>query len=311
MFYDTEPQARDAVSCKYELKKKEIGEGSYSRVFEAKNKKTGGYYAVKQYQKRLVYGMEEELQREFDILKVVSREHANILTLVDYFETKHCFYLVTGLAKGGELFSHIIDKGKLLEKETKDILRSVLLATKFLHSKKIVHRDLKPENILFSTKNLDDAKGIVVADFGLARHLPDPSLRIHDVCGTLSYMAPEMFDTKLGHSFSVDIWALGVMTYFMLGGFLPFDCETDQETKNAIKTRDFGFDWYPEYWDPVSQDAKDFINSCLELDSYNRINATNSLNHKFLSGDESKAVILDLTPSPVRPLHHHTSSYVQ
>jgi serine/threonine protein kinase len=52
------------------------------------------------------------------------------------------------LVKGGDLFDRIIDKGKYSESEAREVMRMLLAAVKYLHSKGIVHRDLKPENIL-------------------------------------------------------------------------------------------------------------------------------------------------------------------
>lgn len=52
------------------------------------------------------------------------------------------------LVKGGDLFDRIIDKGRYSEPEAREVMRMLLEAVKYLHSKGIVHRDLKPENIL-------------------------------------------------------------------------------------------------------------------------------------------------------------------
>ncbi|CAK7895864.1 calcium/calmodulin-dependent protein kinase I [[Candida] anglica] len=287
--------------CKYTLKKRVIGTGSYSSVFEAKNKVTGMHYAIKQYSKKMVYGMEDMLLSELHVLKKISRSHPNILTLVDHFETSQNLYLVTDLARGGELFDRIVNgpNQRVSEQETIETIRTLLSAVEYLHSNRIIHRDLKAENLLYQSKS-SRSSNILVADFGLARILKNGE-KLHDLSGTLSYMAPEILDRSKGHSFEVDLWAVGVITYFMLCGYMPFDCETDDETMEAIKIADYRYD-PPEYWDHISSNAKDFIDKCFIVDPKERITDSQALKHPFLQNKISnsspqKRSMLDRTSS--------------
>ncbi|KAK6889889.1 Calcium/calmodulin-dependent protein kinase cmkB [Candida tropicalis] len=261
----------------YILSKKPLGDGSYSVVFECKNSTTGRHYAAKKYSKRLMYGNETMLKNEFEILKQVSLSHVNILSLIDYFETEDNLYLITDLARGGDLWNKVSAEGRLDEDTVKRILKQLVKSVEFLHCHNIVHHDIKAENIFFLSS---DHKNILLGDFGLARIL-NSNEKMHDVSGTLSYMAPEMFDREQGYSFPIDIWAIGVVAYFMLGGYMPFDCDDDEETKDAIKNRKYLFE--PEdYWTDLSSDAREFISSCLQLDPSKRPKAEQLLYHPFL-----------------------------
>lgn len=83
---------------------------------------------------------------------------------------------------------------------------------------KVIHRDLKLGN-LFLSGNLH----IKLGDFGLAARLDYDTDRRHTVCGTPNYLAPEVLSSKIGHSYEVDIWSLGVVIYVMVVGKPPFE----------------------------------------------------------------------------------------
>lgn len=267
------------LPCPYILSKSFLGTGSYANVYECKNTITGTHYAAKRFEKRLIYGHELMLQREFQVLKAVLNEHRNILLMVDYFETSDYFFLVTDLATGGELFERITKapEGKLSVGETQKILAKLLSALAHLHKNGVAHRDIKSENILFSSRN---SSLLLLADFGHAIILK-PGELAESTGGTLSYLAPEVV-SRHGHSFPVDLWAVGVLTYFMLSGYMPFDCDTDEETKELILKADYVFD-PPEYWDHIPQTAKDFISKCFVVDPQARITAQNALEHPFVA----------------------------
>ncbi|KZZ94409.1 calmodulin-dependent protein kinase [Moelleriella libera RCEF 2490] len=206
--------------------------------------------------------------------------HQNILTLVDYFETMNNLYLVTDLALGGELFDRICRKGSYYESDAADLIRATLSAVAYLHDHGIVHRDLKPENLLFRTP--EDNADLLIADFGLSRIMDEEKFHVlTTTCGTPGYMAPEIFK-KTGHGKPVDLWALGVITYFLLCGYTPFDRDSDFEEMQAILNADYSFTPV-DYWRGVSSHAKDFIRRCLTVDHTTRITAHEALQHAFVA----------------------------
>jgi polo-like kinase 1 len=84
---------------------------------------------------------------------------------------------------------------------------------KFLHSNRIIHRDMKLGNLF-----LNEKMEIKIGDFGLATKLEFEGEKKRTICGTPNYIAPEVLDGKVGHSFEVDIWSLGVIIYTLLIG---------------------------------------------------------------------------------------------
>lgn len=223
-----------------------------------------------------------QVRNEIAILKKVSMGHQNILTLVDYFETMNNLYLVTDLALGGELFDRICRKGSYYESDAAELIRATLSAVAYLHDHGIVHRDLKPENLLFRTP--EDNADLLIADFGLSRIMDEEQFHVlTTTCGTPGYMAPEIFK-KVGHGKPVDVWALGVITYFLLCGYTPFDRRSDFEEMQAILNAEYKFE-PAEYWSGVSDSAKDFIRRCLTVDPNRRMTAHEALQHAFVAGD--------------------------
>jgi calcium/calmodulin-dependent protein kinase I len=153
--------------------------------------------------------------------------------------------------------------------------------------------DLKPENLLFRTK-AEDAD-IMIADFGLSRIMDDDKLsQLTEICGTPGYMAPEIFK-RTGHGKAVDLWAVGVITYFLLCGYTPFDRDTPKEESEAIIAGAYKFE-PAEYWQGVSETARAFVRACLTVDPAQRPTAADALAHAWLADERPHFV-----PDPESP----------
>lgn len=291
---------QSTVPCQYRTGKT-LGSGTYAIVKEAIHIHTGKYYACKVINKKLMHGREHMVRNEIAVLKRISSGHPNIVTLHDYFETTHNLYLCFDLCTGGELFDRICAKGNYYEADAAALVRTILQAVKYIHDAGIVHRDLKPENLLFRTQ-AEDAD-IMIADFGLSRVMEEEKLNmLTEICGTPGYMAPEIFK-KTGHSKPVDIWAMGVITYFLLAGYTPFDRDSQQLEMEAIIAGDYKFE-PEEYWENVSETAKDFVRQCLTIDQANRPTAGEALGHKWLSDPTAHFVTDKEGVAPVDLLPH-------
>lgn len=275
----TAGQKPATVPCAYKTGRT-LGQGTYAVVKEAVHIESGKYYACKVISKSLMRGREHMVRNEIAALKRVSVNHKGIVSLVDYFETMNNLYLVTDLCEGGELFDRICQRGNYYEKDAAQIVRTVLEAVKYLHDNGIVHRDLKPENLLFRDKTPNS--DLLIADFGLSRMVDDEKMAaLSTTCGTPGYMAPEIF-TKQGHGMPVDMWAIGVITYFLLCGYTPFDRESGVEEMQAIIHADYKFE--PEvYWKDVSETARDFIRRLLTINPDERMTVTEALAHPWIA----------------------------
>ena len=90
----------------------------------------------------------------------------------------------------------------------------------YIHNKNIYHRDLKLENIMVKL-NGQKVEECLLIDFGFAIKVND-SYKEKNLCGTLNYMAPEIFERNVKHGSQIDIWALGVILYKLVTDEFPF-----------------------------------------------------------------------------------------
>jgi serine/threonine protein kinase len=131
-----------------------------------------------------------------------------------------------------------------------------------MHKKNIAHRDIKPENILMESKNTDNTN-LKITDFGFAKCYDPQEGGLTETLGSPLYMAPEIIK-KLEYDCSVDIWALGVLTYIMLCGKPPFKGRSKDEIFVEITTKNINYTG--EVWKKMSKEAKGFVRKMLIRD---------------------------------------------
>lgn len=120
-----------------------LGDGSFSVCRRCRHRQTGVEYAVKIVSRRI------DCTQEVNLLRAC-QGHPNVVRLEEVFHDEAHTYLVLELLKGGELLERIRQKHKFTEAEASRIMRQLVSAVSFMHSRGVVHRDLKPEVCLFS-----------------------------------------------------------------------------------------------------------------------------------------------------------------
>jgi len=225
------------------------------------------------------------VKEEIEVLRLVGN-HPGIISLIDVDESQlDSIRIVMELCEGGELYDAIQDKSHYSEPDAKATIRNLLEAVAYIHSKGIMHRDLKPENILLVSK--EKYTDVKISDFGLAkisRDYPRRLPRSHSICGSDFYLAPEVIKQE-EYGREIDIWAVGVITYVLLSGSLPFFHQVLHKLYRQIVERDLSFP--EEAWRNVSKGALDFILRMLQVRAADRLTAEQALAHPWLCGQSS------------------------
>ena len=263
---ESEPKIKD-----FEIVK-ELGCGSFGRVFLARHIKTKVLYAIKAIDKQNKTNQNEKpyFRRELEVMYKI--HHPNVVKLFGHFEdNKYCYFIMEYLTKGNVYNLLKMDKKKLLSpKVVATIMKDVISATYFLHhmNPPIIHRDIKPENVL-----LNEGMLAKLTDFGWSNYIQEDKER-KTVCGTPIYLAPEIIKEQ-GHDERVDIWCIGVLLFELTTGHVPFQGNNIETLKSNILHLKIA--WPKD----INPDAKDLISKILKLDPNQRMSLEDMLEHPF------------------------------
>ncbi|HNC09789.1 MAG TPA: serine/threonine-protein kinase, partial [Anaerolineales bacterium] len=199
-----------------------IGKGGMAEVYRAEHPTNHTPVAIKVLLANLA---EEEqyllrFQRESRIL--AGLQHGNIVRLYDFGEENGIYYMVMEYLNGMNLSAFLRRRGQVKLDELQPILRDVSSALDYAHTSGLVHRDVKPSNVMLDGKD-DASRRAVLTDFGIVKVSTSLSnITATGMVGTFDYIAPEQIQALKEIDGRADIYALGVMTYQLLTGVLPF-----------------------------------------------------------------------------------------
>ena len=194
-----------------------LGGGGMAVVYRAVQQPLGREVALKALSPELFQDEGFVKRFETEAKTLAKLDHPNILPIYDFEVTEGVAFLTMPLIRGGTL-RDVLNRGPLDTLTAWRYLREIGDGLQHAHDAGIVHRDLKPTNVLIHS----DGRAML-ADFGLARGAGQPThlTTIGLAIGTPGYMAPEQV---MGHEVDrrCDIYAMGVLTFEMLTGRLPF-----------------------------------------------------------------------------------------
>ena len=274
-----------------------LGKGAFGEVYLTSLKNDDSKKFATKLIKRTIEGTEalKYLYNEYEILTKL--DHPNIVKFEGIKKTKDHFLIIMEYCNGGELSKALRDYQKKFKKPfTEEIvqylMRQIIDAFKYLHSKKIIHRDIKLANILLHFESEKDKeelnlmKSIVkIIDFGFSRRVKKSDL-LYSALGSPLNMDPIILQKltntnkkvrQLGYDQKADIWSLGTICYEMIIGKSAFDSEDMSELVEKIEN---GTYTVPT---SLSKEIVSFLNGMLQYNPAQRLSCKKLAKHPFLT----------------------------
>ncbi len=212
-----------------------IGAGGMGSVYKAQNMlNKSGHFALKIIRDEFSRDSVQKRRFKHESLIIDGLDHANIVRIVERGEWEGNLYLVMEYLDGMSLRHWMEQRGRLDVADVLAIARQIASALAAVHEKRVIHRDLKPENVMLVERH-GDPRFVKLLDFGLAKSQQLTQLtESGTLLGTLGYLSPEQVAGKQTLTGAVDVFALAVILYEMIGGRHPFVIDTPILTMSRI-----------------------------------------------------------------------------
>ena len=299
-----------------------LGKGSFGTVVSVFNNSNKLNCVAKCISKKLINnrGLNEQMRNEMTIHKKL--KHKNIVKYLDQFSTESDIFIILEKCNSETLEkitqNYItIFKKQIGLKVIRHFLLQVTNAIAFMHSKGIAHRDLKLENIMLKFENeipiekgnnhgffyynseyLSDSNKfeelmltsvVKIIDLGFAKEL-DAQGCAKSFLGTPAYLAPEVLKKKssevtpeFSYSSKIDTWSIGVLTFQILTGEVPFTINKNINTFNDLYKfhKEGKYKINEEF--VLTYELIDYLNALLQFNEFDRINIDDLVEHPFLT----------------------------
>jgi serine/threonine-protein kinase len=203
-----------------------LGVGGMATVHLAFDQRLERYVALKLLAEHLADDPTFVSRFRREALAAARLVHPNIVQVFDFGfdESHHQHFIVMEHVSGHSCAELLRDHGHLDVEEAVDIVGQACRGLDYAHRNGVVHRDVKPGNLLVA-----DSAAVKLADFGIARATDQSSItQVGSVLGTAAYLAPEQARAEEAGP-RADIYSLGVVTYQLLSGRLPYEATSLSE----------------------------------------------------------------------------------
>jgi serine/threonine protein kinase len=197
-----------------------LGIGGMATVQLAFDTRLERYVAVKLLAEHLAEDASFVSRFRREALSAARLVHPNIVQVFDFGldEATARNYIVMEFVDGESCAEILRDRGTLGAREAVDVLGQACRGLAYAHRNGVVHRDVKPGNLLRSRDN-----AVKLADFGIAKAAEQSDItKVGSVLGTAAYLSPEQARGEPAGPAS-DLYALGVVSYQLLAGRLPYE----------------------------------------------------------------------------------------
>jgi serine/threonine-protein kinase len=208
---------------RYEIVK-QLGKGAMGVVYLGQDPRINRTTAIKtirftdDFEEEQAAEMKKKFFREAESAGTLA--HPHIVTIYDAGEEQELAYIAMEYLEGEDLEKYIKPENLMTQRKVVGYMADIADALDYAHSKGVVHRDIKPANVMLLKSGV-----VKVTDFGIARIQASSQTATGVVKGTPYYMSPEQITGEKVDG-RTDIFSLGVMTYQLLTGKLPFTGDT-------------------------------------------------------------------------------------
>ena len=203
-----------------------VGEGGMGEVFKAEDTKLRRMVALKFLNAAALSDEDAKTRFLHEAQAAAALDHPNICGVYEIGEAQGRLFIAMPFLEGSSLDKRVAEGPRPIS-EILDIAIQTAEALEEAHDKDVVHRDIKPANVMVNERGRGRLH-CTLMDFGLARLSQATKLTREGArLGTAGYMSPEQVEGSPAES-TTDIWALGVVTYEMTAGSMPFRSEYEQ-----------------------------------------------------------------------------------
>lgn len=249
----------------------QIGHGGFSDVYLVNHRDFKTYFVAKAMRAENddLGSKWETFEAEVKALSALS--HPNIIRLYDHFKHKNKFYIFLEYCPNGSLHDESTSQGGMKLSRFHYIAREIVDALAYCHKRGVAHRDIKPANVL-----IDAYYRAKIADFGLCANT-NPEELTENFGGSLSYLAPELFQKKPHNAMMADVWALGVTFATILMGRSPWYSDSLGGLKKLIASGKYHLS------KRIPDVVQDLISKMIVIEPTERITMAEILNHPFFT----------------------------
>ena len=262
---------------------KELFTISNSHIFLGTNLNIKEKVLIKIYIKDIFQHNPEEISlinNEIYIMRVINHKHC--LKLYEIIESTSFIFLIMEYASGVKLIDRINRSKKLTEEESLHIYKQIISILLYFHDMNIGHLNINPEHFL-----IDNHNNIKLCDFKYSLfYSKKEKVKLEDF-GDLNYLCPEMWSEKSCYPEYADIWASGVLLYFLIVGDLPFKGINNFDLQKKIMAAEFPLPLN------ISKNMQDLFKNIFEAKIEKRYNLDKILNSPLF---KEKKITKNLLP---------------
>lgn len=224
--YDPEKLIGKTLAGRYEVEQC-IGKGGMGVVYLARQTALGRKVVIKVLPRSFVDDEEAIIRFEREAQGMSRLQHPHIVAIYDFGHDADQAYICMEYVNGETLTERIRREGPTPAQEFAQIASQILQGIGEAHSIGLIHRDIKPSNIMLTERH-GRQNYVKILDFGLAKLSAGAADVTKDqaLVGSAAYLSPEQIMGKPSDH-RVDIYAMGVLFYYMLSGEKPFVSDDD------------------------------------------------------------------------------------